>query len=232
MGRGAAERYFGEVPTIDHLVYAVPDLDAGTAAVESLTGVRAVAGGSHPGAGTRNALASFDDSTYFEIISVDPDQADHTGARPFGVDGLGPPRMASFAIHPTGDETIESVADRMRAAGFDPGEITAMSRRRPDGVEISWRLTRPASASLGRANPASDGVIPFVIDWGATETPARSTPRLGRLAALRIAHPDHAIVDLLISLDLGLDNGEVVVTAGERQLTAVVELADGRTVDL
>jgi len=41
---------------IDHLVYATPDLDLGIATIERLLGVRATAGGRHPGAGTRNAL--------------------------------------------------------------------------------------------------------------------------------------------------------------------------------
>ena len=220
------------MPAIDHLVYAVPDLDEGVAAIAELTGVEAVPGGSHPGAGTRNALMSFDDHAYFEIISIDPDQADHRGPRPFGVDGDRPSRMASFAIHPVGDETIETVANVMRSAGYEPGPVTAMSRRRPDGVEIGWRLTRTADAPLGRANPTSDGVIPFVIDWGDTPTPARTVPRVGRLAELRITHPDPAVIDLVQRLDLQLSAGSVAVSTGDRSLVAVVELADARTVEL
>ncbi|MDH3299190.1 MAG: VOC family protein [Acidimicrobiia bacterium] len=220
------------MPAIDHLVYAVPDLDPGVEAIATLTGVEAVAGGAHPGAGTRNALLSFDDSAYLEIIAVDPEQPDHRGPRPFGVDGEGPPRLASFAVHPVDGETIESVADRILDLGFDPGPVTAMSRRRPDGVELSWRLTRAAGSPLGLANPASDGVIPFVIDWGPTPTPARSTPHVGRLVELRITHPDPAVVDVVRSLDLELSDGEVTVAGGERCLVAAIELAGGRTVEL
>lgn len=220
------------MPAIDHLVYAVPDLEEGVAAVAGLTGVEAVRGGSHPGAGTRNALLSFDDSAYFEIISVDPDQPDHQGPRPFGVDSGGRPRMASFAIHPVGDETIDSVAARIRDLGFDPGTVTAMSRRRPDGVELTWRLTRSVDSVLGVANAASDGVVPFVIDWGATPSPALSTPRVGRLAELRIVHPDPLVTGLISSLELELTDGAIEVSTGDRALVAVVELNDGRTVEL
>ncbi len=220
------------MPAIDHLVYAVPELQAGIAAVSALSGVEAAPGGAHPGAGTCNALLSFDDRAYFEIISVDPDQPDHVGPRPFEVDGEGPPRMASFAIHPLGDETIDSVADRMRGLGFDPGPVTAMSRRRPDGAEISWRLTRTVGSPLGLANPSGHGLVPFVIDWGSTPSPARSTPRIGRLAALSITHPEPAVVDLVNALDLQLTDGDVIVSIGDRSLAALVELADGRTVEL
>lgn len=220
------------MPAIDHLVYAAPDLDAGIEAIVALTGVEAVAGGSHPGAGTRNALLSFDDDAYLEIISVDPDQPEHRGPRPFGVDSVGSPRLVSFAIHPGDGETIESLADRMRDLGFDPGPIAAMSRLRPDGVELSWRLTRAVDAPLGLAQPAGEGVIPFVIDWGGTPTPARSTPRVGRLVELHISHPDPAVVDLVRSLAPELSDGEVTVAGGDRSLVAVVELADGRSVEL
>lgn len=220
------------MPAIDHVVYAVPDLDDGIRQIAELTGVEPVAGGAHPGAGTRNALLSFDDHAYFEIISIDPEQSDHQGPRPFGVDGGGPPRMASFAIHPLGDETIESIAARMRELGFDPGPVTAMSRRRPDGVELSWRLTRPTDSVLGRTNPQTDGIVPFVIDWGPTPSPALSAPRMGRLAELRIAHPDPSVVDVVRSLEPELSDGEVVVSIGDRRLVFVVELTDGRTVEL
>ena len=220
------------MPAVDHLVYAVPDLDRGVRAVAALTGAEAQAGGSHPGAGTRNSLLSFDDSAYFEIISVDPDQPAPVGPRPFGVDGQRPAHLASFAIHPEGNETIESISQAMAELGFDPGPVTSMSRRRPDGVEISWRLTRADRTPLGPAHPASDGLVPFVIDWGDTPTPALTAPRMGRLAQLTITHPDPAVVDLLTGLELELPAGMVNVAVGDRALTAVVELADGRHIEL
>jgi len=216
------------MPAVDHLVYAVPDLDIGVQRIADLTGVTAVAGGSHPGAGTRNALLSFDDDSYFEIISVDPDQPEPATALPFGVDPARPSRLAGFAVHPTGGETIEGMAEQMTALGLPVGPITAMSRRRPDGVELNWRLTHRRSPEI---LAATAGVVPFVIDWGATETPARSTPRMGRLARLRLSHPDPDVIAALRSLDLE-SPGEIVVTVGDPGLHASVQLDDGRLVEL
>ena len=44
--------------SVDHLVYAVSDLDAGIVQIERLIGVRAAQGAKHPGRGTHNALIS------------------------------------------------------------------------------------------------------------------------------------------------------------------------------
>ena len=65
---------FGPVePSLDHLVYAVPDLDAATRAFAAATGVVPAEGGARVGRGTRNVLVGFGETSYLEIIGPDPD---------------------------------------------------------------------------------------------------------------------------------------------------------------
>ena len=165
---------------IDHLVYAAPDLAAGVEQVERLLGVKAIPGGQHPGAGTRNYLIGLGAETYLEIIGPDPDQPKPLQPRRFTIDELKAPRLVTWAAKGTDLEAILQNAQRF---GVDLGRVQAGGRRRPDGVLLSWRLT--VSPSL-----TADGLVPFFIDWGKTTNPAASLPKGCQLIDLRAEHPD------------------------------------------
>ena len=162
---------------IDHLVYAVADLDEGVVEIERRLGARAAYGGSHPGRGTHNALRGLGDS-YREIIGPDPDQPEPAEGRPFEVTTTMTPRLVTFAVRPdvAADETIDSLAAALAEVGHDPGPVLPMSRATPDGTELHWRLTFPTLA-LG-------GAVPFLIDWGDTPNPATTAPPAGHIIHL------------------------------------------------
>lgn len=181
---------------IDHLVYAVPDLDAGIAHVEQLLGVQAAAGGRHPGRGTRNALLALGERTYLEIIGPDVEQRNVAGPMWLGVDPAGPARLATWAASAT---QIEPEAQAARDAGVQLGDIVAGARTTTDGIELRWRFTNPACV-------VADGVVPFLIDWGSTPHPAQRAPRGATLVAMRAEHPQaDAVVALLRAMQLDLD---------------------------
>ncbi|WP_084963611.1 VOC family protein [Thermoactinospora rubra] len=161
---------------LDHLVYAVPDLVAATEEFAKLTGVTPVQGGRHP-VGTANYLVGLGPAAYLEIIGPD-----EPGSRPpvFGLDRLTEPRLAAWAVR-TGD--IDRQVRLARERGHDPGEVVPLSRRKPDGTLLEWRLTR-------WPDPEPIALVPFLIDWGATAHPAASgLPRL-ELVSFRGTHPE------------------------------------------
>ncbi len=185
---------------VDHLIYATPDLASGIKEVERLLGVKAIPGGQHPGAGTRNALIGLGDNTYLEIIGPDPDQPKPDQPRRFGIDQLKAPQLVTWAAK---GKDLEGIVESARSHGLDLGQVQAGSRRRPDGVLLSWHLTVSPALTEG-------GVVPFFIDWGATSHPAAGLPKGCLLVALRAVHPDSkrvqaelATVGLTLSVDRG-----------------------------
>jgi hypothetical protein len=200
---------------IDHLVYATPDLTAGIAHVEKLLAVRVTPGGQHPGRGTRNALVAIGSRAYIEIIGPDPEQPQPAEPRPFGIDRLTQPRLVTWAAN-EGD--LAGLSRRAAAAGIGVGQLAAGSRRRPDGVLLTWNYTDPRTV-------VADGIVPFFIDWGKTPHPAESAVNGGRIATLRAEHPDpERVVKSLRALGLDL-----AVAKGDRPaLIATIDTPRGR----
>lgn len=196
--------------TLDHLVFATPDLEESVRLVAKLTGVRPVEGGPHPGLGTRNHLLGLGELRYLEIIGPDPEQPEPEAPRPFGIDDLTEPRLAAWAVRAA---DIEARVARSRAQGYDPGPIEPLSRRTPEGELLRWRLTFPY-----------EPVVPFLIDWGRTPHPARRLPVVP-LTEFAGVHPDPAGVRTRLAA-LGVDlevregaPGLVAVLGGTTTLT-------------
>jgi hypothetical protein len=196
---------------IDHLVYASPDLAMASAAIAGLLGVTPSPGGQHVGRGTRNELVSLGGAAYLEIIGPDPDQPTAVQQRPFGVDQLTEARLVAWCVRP--QRSLDDIVDDARRVGVDFGEIAAMSRRRPDGVLLDWRLTFP------RLDGPFGCALPFLIDWGESSHPTDTLPTGARLVELRIAHPEPATVQIALDL-VGIDGVEV--GTGPLSLTARV----------
>ena len=189
-------------PTLDHLVYAVPDLDLAVRDFERLTGLRPAEGGRHLGRGTRNVLVGLGPNSYLEIIGPDPDHPVTPGARmPFGLEHLTEPRLLTWAVRPP--DLRRAVRDARRA-GADLGPPAAMSRRTPAGSLLQWELASAVPLPF-------DGVTPFLIDWGLSDHPA-ADPQLPQAALLSLSatHPDPAAVGTVLTVlnvSLPLESG-------------------------
>ena len=163
---------------IDHLLWAAPDLDAGTAAIAALTGVAPAPGGSHPGFGTRNSLLSLG-STYLEVIAPDPSQ-ELAGNRGGRIAAQAGPGLLTFAVRTPDLATFAAAAAR---AGLSVSDRTPMSRTRPDGVRLAWAVQQARSEDY-------PDLIPFAIDWMGSPHPAGTTPAGCTLLDLSVLHPD------------------------------------------
>ncbi|MFF4252425.1 VOC family protein [Streptomyces sp. NPDC001663] len=190
---------------LDHLVLATPDLAATVADFARRTGVEPAPGGAHVGRGTHNYLVSLGGSSYLEIIGPDPEQSDPDGPRPFAVDDLASARTVTWAISPP---DLDAAVETARARGYDPGSIRPMSRRRPDGTLLEWRLTD------GDTQHPS-GLVPFLIDWGASVHPTSTGLPVTPLLELSASAPAPDEIRPLLSavdVELALSEGPLGLT--------------------
>jgi hypothetical protein len=172
--------------TIDHLVFACPDLEATSWWISRSLGVVPAMGGQHPGVGTRNALLSLGARTYLELIGPDPDQPPPAQARPFAIDRLRSPSLRGWAAAP--DDMTEAIVVAGRH-GHPLCPPVEGRRRARTGAEVSWWMAQPeqptrALPDEGHGAPEAE-VFPFLIDWGESAHPATTSP--GGLALERYA---------------------------------------------
>jgi hypothetical protein len=169
--------------TLDHIILGCTDLDEGIEFVSLHLGVRAKAGGVHPGAGTINALLSLGMLRYLEIMAPDPAQPDAPDPR--NVRTLKGPALVGWAEH---RNDLDEFAGTLHAAGVEYVGPVPGSRKRPDGSILNWR-------SL----PLKDdehGILPFFIEWGAnTAHPSTDSPKGCGIDRLEITTPDPASLE-------------------------------------
>lgn len=172
---------------IDHVIIGVADLDSGVAEVERRTGAKLVAGGSHPGLGTRNALMSLGDGTYLEVMAPDPAQAkDDADIRE--LKALTGPTPVGWAMR-----TDDAAGLAERLSSVVKTQTLPGSRTRSDGTRIGWTLV--VLPAIG------DPLAPFFIAWDTMAThPSRTSPGGCRLAAMTLDSADPAQLQPVIAL--------------------------------
>lgn len=164
---------------LDHILWGAPDLDAGAALFERLSGIAPAPGGSHAGFGTRNRLLSLGDGIYFEVIAPDPAQK-LEGTRGAKLAALRSPGLIAFSVRADDIGALKRAAD---AAGIPSRGPVAMGRTRADGVRLDWEI-------LYFGAEADADAIPFAIDWKNSPHPSRSTPGGLTLKSFVALHPE------------------------------------------
>ena len=191
---------------IDHVVILVPALEA---AVESYTrlGFTVVAGGRHNVA-THNALIVFQDGAYIELIAFWEVAPKHRWHRYLALGG----GLVDYCMRT--DDLLGDVA-ALRAAGIAMSEDQPMSRLRPDGYRLEWKLALATE---------TQGVTPFLIEDATPReerVPRRTEHANGvtGISTLTVAVSDRDVPERLAAL-LGesepLEEGVRYVNAGHR----------------
>jgi hypothetical protein len=170
---------------IDHIIWAVPDLDAGAKTFEEMSGVKPIVGGVHPGRGTRNRLASAGDNMYFEIIAPDPDQTPfdpvNKPVQAFAdrISKMDGPEVDMFAYSTT---DLEAAAEAGRKLGLSVVGPTPGERMTPDGVHIKWSHVDFLGHDFGQ-------FIPFAINWLDSPHPSTTSPKGAVIDGVTVEHP-------------------------------------------
>lgn len=163
---------------IDHIIWAVPDLEAGAKLFEEMSGISPAFGGEHPGAGTANYLVSLGDKTYLEIIGPAPGKPSIKLGRVLAQ--LKEPRLISFAMRKS---DMTSTAKSLKQAGLVPLGPSPGSRVQMDGSLLEWNVLMVSGHDFG-------GYAPFIIDWKKSIHPAVTSPKGVMFKSFKVEHPN------------------------------------------
>lgn len=172
---------------LDHIVITAPSLAAGADYVHQTLGVAPEGGGEHPLMGTHNRFLKLGDTTYLEVIAVNPDASAPDRPRWFELDHIGAdqsPQLATWVVR-TNDILAASFA-----APVPIGDVEPMTRG-----ELRWLMTIPPDGRL-----SLQGIAPMLIQWPPGIHPTRSLPDMGcRLVRLEAFHPQAPKIKDLLS---------------------------------
>ena len=129
-----------------------------------------------------------------------------------GMESLSEERSAVMLTWAT--ERAGEMAEAVRAAraqGYDPGDVEAFERSKPDGSTLRWRLAYRHFTRLQQG--AGGGIVPFLIEWESA-SPAAAAPGGIELVGLRAEARDLAAVERSLRC-LGIAPADLQLQRGE-----------------
>src|SRR5262245_12974920 len=139
---------------LDHVVYAVAELDEAAVRFRTACGLDSVAGGRHERWGTANRIVPLGDEYVELVAAVDREAAAASGFGRAVIDradaGGG---WVTFAV---ATDDLDAIAARLGL------EVTAGSRTRPDGAVLRWR-------GAGLEDQRREPAMPLFLDWDVPE---------------------------------------------------------------
>ena len=145
----------------DHLVVTAPSLASGAAYIRDQLGVEMQPGGTHHAMGTHNLLLKLDDTTYLEVLAIDPEMTAPGHPRWFGLDRVTVPGLATWVAR------VDDIHAAAAALEIPAPHIKPMSRG-----ALNWLITVPGDGSISHA-------VPPLIQWLNGPHPAMNMPDSG-----------------------------------------------------
>lgn len=167
--------------TLDHIVIGAADLEQGVAYVEEYLGIKVPFGGNHPVMATSNCVTRLDDTTFLEILAIDPEARQPLQPRWFGLDDPAiHKRLAHSPTLLTWVVNCDDITTALGNADIGFGEPQALSRG-----DLRWYFGVPDDGRL-----IAGGILPYIISWQTEPHPAASMKHLGcRLENITIFTP-------------------------------------------
>jgi hypothetical protein len=194
-------------PQIDHVVVAIRSLDEGIAQFEALTGVKAGAGGRHPGRGTENALVSLVGGSYLEIIA--PQKDAKLSPKDAKMRELTRLTIIDWAVRIV---DVDDALASLRRGGFSTSPPQPGARLTPSGERLDWMTFGLTGLPIDNA--------PFFIRWSPnTRHPSTTAPPGCVLDRFEVHDPS---ADRLTAMLKALDVSRVTVVAGAPSTEATI----------
>ncbi|MEL7219887.1 MAG: VOC family protein [Bacteroidota bacterium] len=187
---------------IDHIVWAVPDLSAGIAYIEDITGEQPVYGGRHLQFGTHNALLRLGNRCYFEILAPDPENNEITTSRWMGIDLINSGRITRWALS---SSNLSKDVQHLITVNSKLGQVEEGQRLTASEQLLCWQLSIPLSEPVCEPTP-------FLIDWQNSVHPADNLTHNCTLVNFKVVHPNVAPINQVLN-ELG---SSVEVVSGQQ----------------
>lgn len=165
---------------IDHIVYAVKNMNTALDSIEHQLGVRPIFGGRHLNKGTKNALLNLGNACYLEILSIDEENKNIPAPRWMGIDLIENSCITRWAL-----KSNQLEEDRNILNNYDPSlsEVFQGERQTEKGSILKWKMLLP------KAEPKIE-LAPFMVDWSnSVEHPTLGLSNLCSLEEIKFKAP-------------------------------------------
>lgn len=170
-----------ESRAIDHIVYAVPDLEEAMNQFEQQSGIWPVFGGYHTTEGTKNAVVNLGNACYLEFLAIDKENYQVLPPRWMGVDSIATPKITRWSLK---SSDLKKDSEVLRNYNAYMGVVKGGQRRMTNGKLLTWEMAMPL------AEPEVE-IVPFLTDWQHSDThPSEQLPEQCRLLKISATHPN------------------------------------------